>query len=120
MNICAQSHSHGDKRNISLTRLRSGYFSGRRGYSCNFRLPPSNLLPSMVVPKAVNGQNMQPIGYVPVMLQLNDKQYQEELHLFPGVRGAIISWKAARELGILPTHYPMPIQVTVWPYRRLK
>jgi len=30
---------------------------------------------------------------------------------FPGVRGAIISWKAARELGILPTHYPMLIQV---------
>ena len=47
---------------------------------------PFNLLPSMVVPKAVNGQKMQPIGCVPVMLQLNDKQYQEELHFFPGVR----------------------------------
>ena len=35
---------------------------------------PLNLLPSMVVPKAVNGQNMQPIGCVPVTLQLNDKQ----------------------------------------------
>jgi len=72
---------------------------------------PLNLLPSTVVPKAVNGQSMQPIGYVPVKLKLDGKQYQDELHFFPGVRGAIISWKAARELGILPTHYPKPTQV---------
>jgi len=48
---------------------------------------PFNLLPSMVVPKAVNGQNMQPIRCIPVSLQLNNKQYQEELHFFPGMRG---------------------------------
>ena len=27
---------------------------------------------------------------------------------YPGVTGVIISWKAARELGILPVHYPHP------------
>ena len=31
-------------------------------------------------------------------------------YTYPGVTGAIISWKAAKELGILPTHYPQPKQ----------
>ena len=54
---------------------------------------PFNLLPSMVVPIAVNSQNMQPIQCIWVTLKLNNKQYQEELHFFPGMRGAIISWR---------------------------
>ena len=28
------------------------------------------------------------------------------MHIFPGVSGALISWKAAKELGILPPQYP--------------
>ena len=30
------------------------------------------------------------------------------MHIFLGVSGALISWKAAKESGILPPQYPYP------------
>ena len=29
----------------------------------------------------------------------------DDLHIYPGVTGAFISWRAVKELGILPAHY---------------
>ena len=49
-------------------------------------------------------------GKVPVRLQLEGRSYDDDLHIYPGVTGALISWKAAKGLGILPAHYPQPEQ----------
>ena len=70
----------------------------------------NNLLPSSINPRAVNGSCMTPIGKVPVRLQLEGRSYDDDLHIYPGVTGALISWKAAKGLGILPAHYPQPEQ----------
>ena len=69
-----------------------------------------NLLPSKISPRAVNGSHMTPIRKLPVRIQLEGRSYNDDLHIYPGVTGALISWKAAKELGILPTHYPQPEQ----------
>lgn len=69
-----------------------------------------NLLPSSISPRAVNGSYMRPIGKVPIRIQLEGRSYNDDLHIYPGVTGALISWKAAKGLGILPTHYPQPEQ----------
>ena len=67
-----------------------------------------NLLPSKISPRAVNGSHMTPIKKLPVRIQLEGRSYSDGLHIYPGVTGTIISWKAAKELGILLTHYPQP------------
>jgi len=69
---------------------------------------PNNLRPSVVVPKSVDGHNMVPLGCIPVTFSLQKREYHDNLYFLPGVTGAIISWKAARGLGILPSHYPSP------------
>ena len=51
---------------------------------------------------------MTPIGKLPVTIQLEGRRYTDDLHIYPGVSGALISWKAAKGLGILPDHYPHP------------
>ena len=65
---------------------------------------PDNLLPSAVIPKAVKGQNTTPLGCIPVTFHLLQQQYKDDLHFFPGISRAIISWRAAKGLGILPYH----------------
>ena len=67
-----------------------------------------NLLPSNISPRAVNGSCMTPMGKIPVTIQLEGRSYRDDLHIYPGVTGALISWRAAKELGILPAHYPYP------------
>jgi len=69
---------------------------------------PSNLLPSTAVLKSVDGYNMIPLGCIPVTFCLEQREYKDNLHFLPGVTRAIISWKAAKGLGILPCHYPLP------------
>ena len=69
-----------------------------------------NLLLSSISPRAVNGSCMTPIGKVPIRIQLEGRSYDDDLHIHPGVTGALISWKAAKGLGILPAHYPQPEQ----------
>jgi len=73
---------------------------------------PDNLLSSAVVPKPVDGHNITPLGCIPVTFCLQQQLYQDNLHFLPGVTGAIISWKAAKGLGILPYHYPSPAPTT--------
>jgi len=69
---------------------------------------PSNLLPSAVVPKSVDGHNMTPLGCILVTFCLEQREYKDNLYFLPGVTGAIISWKEAKGLEILPCHYPSP------------
>jgi len=53
---------------------------------------PDNLIPSTFMPKAVNGNSMTPIGRVPTTIHLQGKQYTDDLHIIPGIKGAIILW----------------------------
>ena len=67
-----------------------------------------NILPSHISPRTVNGSSMVPLGKIPITIQLGALKYKDELHIYPGVTGALISWKAAKGLGILPPYYPQP------------
>ena len=60
-----------------------------------------NILPSDINPRTVNGLSMTPLGRLPVTITLGTKTYQDDLHIYPGVSGALISWKAAKGLGII-------------------
>ena len=54
---------------------------------------------------------MRPLGKIPIAIQLGDQRYEDEMHIYPGISGALISWKAAMGLGILPPCYPYPLPV---------
>ena len=38
-----------------------------------------------------------------------DRQYMNDLHVYPNIKRLLISWKACRELCIFPDCYPHPI-----------
>ena len=67
------------------------------------------LNPSDVFPKTVNGAQMSPLGKLPVTVRLGNHTYLEDIHIYPNVRGTLLSWKACKALQILPSHYPNPI-----------
>ena len=67
------------------------------------------LNPSEVFPKTVNGAQMSPLGKLPVTVRLGNHTYLEDIHIYPNVRGTLLSWKACKALQILPSHYPNPI-----------
>ena len=50
---------------------------------------------------------MTPVGKIPVIIQLKDRQYynKDDIHIY---RELSCSEKAAKELGILPPHYLHP------------
>ena len=79
---------------------------------CKLNEHPDNLLPSVVSSRAVNGTVMQPISQLPVTFSLGSQSYSDDVYVYPGVRGVILSWKAARGLGILPLSYPYPPRST--------
>ena len=66
---------------------------------------PHNLIPSTMVPRAVNGSTMQPLGKLPINITLNNCQLNEEFHIYPQVSGVLLSWQVAKRLNILPAHY---------------
>ena len=68
-----------------------------------------NLLPSEFSPHAANGQQMKSIGKMCVQFRIAGKEQNEEVYIFSNMRGVLISWKAARALSILPSHYPQPL-----------
>ena len=70
---------------------------------------PDNLIPSSMVPRAVNGSTMQPLGKLPIRVKLGARHLNEEFHIYPTVSGVLLSWKAAKNLNILPPQYPKPI-----------
>ena len=51
---------------------------------------------------------MHPVGKLPIRLKLGDKEFSDDLHIYPDVCGILISWKACKNLGILPDCYPHP------------
>ena len=65
-----------------------------------------NLLPSRVCPRTVNGMLMRPLGKIPMVIPLGDQRYEDEMHIYPGISGAHISWK-----GMLPPCYPYILPV---------
>jgi len=68
-----------------------------------------NLIPSPMVPRAVNGSTMQPLGKLMITVTIGSRQINEEFHIYTEVSGVLLSWKAAKSLHILPTQYPNPI-----------
>ena len=73
----------------------------------------NNLLPSNIIPRAVNGTRMRSIGKIAVTFQLGRKTYTDDLHIYPEVTGVLLSWRAAKGLSILPECYPRPINTTL-------
>ena len=67
------------------------------------------LVPSQIISRAANRQKMHSLGKMLVKFQLGDKEYSDDIHIYPSVSGVIISWKATKALGILPEHYPAPL-----------
>ena len=78
------------------------------------------LIPSDVFPKAVNGAQMFPLGKLPVTIRLGNRAYLEDIHIYPNVRGTLLSWKACKALQILPPRTPsLHQQYTKSPYHPL-
>ena len=50
-----------------------------------------NLTPSEISPRAVNGACMKPLGKIPVTISLQGRNYKDDVHIFAGVSGALIS-----------------------------
>ena len=67
------------------------------------------LLPSKVIPKAVNGAKMFPLGKLPVTFRLCGTEYRDDLHIHPDIQGTILSWKARKALHIFPPGYLNPL-----------
>ena len=67
------------------------------------------LLPSIVLPRAVNGNNITTIDRITIVIHLQGKQYTDDLHIIQGIKSAVISWQAAKCSEILPMQYPNPI-----------
>ena len=49
------------------------------------------LVPSQIIPWATNGQKMYSVGKTLVKFQLEEKEYSDEIHIYPNVSGVIIS-----------------------------
>ena len=67
-----------------------------------------NILTSNITPKTINELSMKPLGKVPVTIQLGQAKYADDLHIYPGISGALLSWRTAKALRILPSCYPLP------------
>ena len=68
-----------------------------------------NLLPSDVKPRAVNGNFLSPIGSLKAVISIGNCSVEDHFHIYRSVSGAILSWKTAKGLGILPSRYPQPL-----------
>ena len=68
-----------------------------------------NLLPSQIIPKAVNGTKMKPVGKLPIMFKPGHHKY---VNIYPEVSGVLLSCKASKGLHILPDYYPQPSKIT--------
>ena len=68
-----------------------------------------NIGDSDIEPQTVNGKTMKPLGCLRVTFSTPDRTTEEIVHIYPGIKGALISWKAAVRLGFLPECYPTPL-----------
>ena len=56
-----------------------------------------NLAHSDIVPRAVNGTTLHPIGKIPdITFHTHSRTTQEDVHIYDSVAGAIISWATAQ------------------------
>ena len=78
------------------------------GYNFLYHLgeDPSDLSVSNVTPKTVNGSKLESIGSLRSKVQLGHRSTNVRFHIYKGICGAVLSWKAAQSLGILPQDYP--------------
>lgn len=68
-----------------------------------------NLAPSNILPRAVNGSILHPVGKLPhVAFCVNSRTVHDDVHIYDSITGALISWAIAKQLGILPECYPEP------------
>ena len=51
---------------------------------------------------------MKALGAIPVMIRLHERTVTTTIYIFEQVTGVLLSWKASRDLGILPASYPVP------------
>ena len=72
---------------------------------------PDNLLPSQITPRTVNSQKMTPTGKRPVQIKIGNHTHKDELHIYPNVKGVLMSWGMCMALSILPPSYPQHIKV---------
>ena len=68
-----------------------------------------NLYLSDIEPQAVNGNTMKPLGCLSVTFSTSRRSTEEIVDIYLGIKGALISWKAAIRLGFLPECYPIPL-----------
>ena len=68
-----------------------------------------NLLPSDVKPRAVNGNVLSPIGSLMATVSIGSRSVEDQFHIYGSITGALLSWKTAKALGILPPRYPEPL-----------
>ena len=68
-----------------------------------------NLNLSDIEPQAVNGNTMKPLGCLSVTFWTSRRSTEEIVDIYLGIKGALISWKAAIRLGFLPECYPIPL-----------
>ena len=64
-----------------------------------------HLLPSNIIPKVANGATMHPLGKIPVTFKLKNREYTNDLHIYPSVHGILM----------LPHCYPDPAAVDATP-----
>ena len=65
-----------------------------------------NLLPSNVTPRTVSGQEMAPLGILPVTITLGNNAQEDVIYIDPNVKELLLSWKICKRLRILPDEYP--------------
>ena len=68
-----------------------------------------NLLPSDVKPRAVNENVLSPIGSLKAVIRVGNRSVEDHFHIYRAVSGALLSWRTAQKLGILPPEYPEPL-----------
>ncbi len=54
---------------------------------------------------------MIPIGKLPVQIKVGSSSHKEELHIYPNVKGVLVTWRISMALRILPPCYPQPITI---------
>lgn len=58
---------------------------------------------------AANGQAMRCIGTFRAVVTLGERSVEDTIHVFRESRGLLLAWYTAKNLGILPEHYPAPL-----------
>ena len=70
-----------------------------------------NLLPFEVTHQAANGARMYSVGKLPVTFKLGTRIHKEDLHIYSEADRTPLSWRASKQLGILPAGYPTPSEL---------